>query len=168
VLATTLRVMAYNTHPDDQPPAEAFRPSTEEDVRNHLPEDDTSMQDPVALGIMFCDALDEYQDFPDVLARLVTPESLEAWGDFSEASAGLARIGQRGYGSNADRAMGDNDVAYFKIFSGVNESFRAIGDQIISAAAIVTMVWRPELGEWRVHQIGNYAKPEDVPRAWMS
>lgn len=155
--------MAYNQHPDDQPPAEAFRPSTEEDVRNHLPEDDASMQNPVSLGMMFCDALDEYQNFADVLARFVTPESLESWGDFSEASALLASIGRRAYGSNADRAMGDDDVAYFKILRGGSGSFHAVGDQIISAAAIVTMVWRPEYGEWRVHQIGNYAKPEDVP-----
>ncbi len=112
---------------------------------------------------MFCNALSDPKYFRPVLTRFVTPESLSAWGDFSAAATFLDSVQDAGYGSFAERALGDDDVAYFKILSGVTDSYQVLDEQIIAAAGVVTLVWRPELGEWRVHGIGEYLKPEDVP-----
>lgn len=156
--------MNPKTNPDE--PIDKFsnfarRITSEEEVRNVIPE--FSFQDPVAVGIMFCNALDDPQENYVVLARLATPESLPAFGDFTVA-AGMIAAGQDiGYGSHAERAVGDDDVAYFKILSGVTKSFQMLEGQIILALAVLTLVWRPEFGEWRVHGIGEGLRPEDVP-----
>lgn len=152
--------MTYNQHPDDQPPTE-WRRFTEEGEAS-LPEE--SMQNPAYVGQTFCSALEEHAEFAhDVLPRLVTPESLPSWGDFSQAAAFLNGIEDLGYGTRVNPAEGDPNVAYFKIMSGVTQSYQAIEDQILPFAGVLSMVWRPEYGEWRVHGIGQYIKPEDIP-----
>ncbi|MDI3211704.1 hypothetical protein [Arthrobacter sp. AL12] len=153
--------MSYNAHPDDQPSAQWRRFAADDEAETVMPE--FSFQDPVAVGMMFCNALDDPKEYHVALSRLATPESLLAFGDFAEASAFLASIEDPGYGSQVNRAHGDDDVAYFKILAGTTDSFQALEDQVLPFAAVVTLVWRPEFGEWRVHGIGNYIRPEDVP-----
>ena len=68
-----------------------------------------------------------------------------------------------GYGSRVQPSIGDEAVVYFNIVSGVGQSYQALEEQIISGPAVVTLVWRREFGEWRVHGIDDYLMPEDVP-----
>jgi hypothetical protein len=154
--------MTYNQHPDDQAP-EWRRITSDEEANSAMPE--FSFQDPAPVGQMFCDALKDPAHYQVALRRLVTPESLPAWGDFSEAAAFVQSLPDDvGTGTVAQRAHGDDNVAYFKIMSGVTESYQALEEQIVFLAGVVTLVWRPELGEWRVHAIGgDYTKPEYVP-----
>lgn len=56
------------------------------------------------------------------------------------------------------------DVCYFKILAGVTESYQVLDDQPVAAAAVLTLVWRPERGQWLVHSIGDYLLPEELPR----
>ena len=37
-------------------------------------------------------------------------------------------------------------------------------EQVVLAAAVVTLVWRPEFGQWMVHGLGDHIRPEDLPR----
>lgn len=159
-----MRDMTQSSQPDQ--PTDKWggfdrRVTEQEELRQVIPE--FSFQDPVAVGIMFCNALDDPAENFIALSRLATPESLPAFGDFTEASELITSIPGIGYGSRAERAVGDDNVAYFKILSGVTQSFQMLEDQILTGLAVVTLVWRAEFGEWRVHGIGDYLKPEEVP-----
>ncbi|MEZ2390868.1 hypothetical protein AB6813_15255 [bacterium RCC_150] len=160
--------MAYNDRPDDQS-SNWRRPVTNEEIRRSLPSG-PDLQDPTVVGYLFCDALGSHEEYRSALMRLVTPESVEAWGDFSEAANYFKSIPDVGFGSIADRALGDDNVAYFKLLGGVTESFQVLSDQIMIGAAVLTLVWRPEFGEWRVHGIGDPLLPERVPHGvpWVS
>lgn len=118
---------------------------------------------PVHAALTFCNALANRRRNRGALRMLVTPESLPAWGDFREAANGLADIPDWGFGTMANRAAGDDAVAYFKILSGVREDSIVLDAQVMFAAAIVTLVWRPEFGRWLVHAFGGPLLPERVP-----
>jgi hypothetical protein len=156
--------MTQNVHPDQ--PADNWgnfnrRITGEEEVGQMIPE--FSFQDPVAVGMMFCKALDDPKENFVALSRLATPESLPAFGDFTEAAELIASTQDVGYGSRAERAVGDDNVAYFKILSGITQSFQMLEEQILTGLGVVTLVWRAEFGEWRVHGIGDYLRAEEVP-----
>ncbi|MCT9624247.1 hypothetical protein HWD94_03800 [Pseudarthrobacter equi] len=155
--------MTYALHPDDQPNHDWRRSAGEDEVRGVIPE--FSFQDPVAVGLMFCNALEDPSENYDVLSRLSTPESATAFGDFTEAAHLFKAISGSKYSMRAERALGDEDIAYFRILSGQDGegSYQLLEDQIIAGAAIVTLAWRVEFGEWRVHGIGDYLRPEEVP-----
>ncbi|MBT1001186.1 hypothetical protein KIH31_01110 [Paenarthrobacter sp. DKR-5] len=160
-IAGRLRRMTYNSHPDDQPSERWRRATDDAEVASVLPQ--FSFQDPVAVGMLFCNALGDPDSNFNALSRLATPESLPAFGDFKDAAAFLASVKDAGYGSNAERAVGDDGVAYFKILSGITENFQLLEEQIMAGAGVVTLVWREEFDEWRVHSIGVPLRPEDVP-----
>ena len=102
--------------------------------------------------------------YSNALHNLVTPESLDAWGDFSEAAKGLEAIQNPGFGSRANRAHDASDVAYVKILSNIEQSYEVTEEQVVLAAAVVTLVWRPEFGQWMVHGLGDHIRPEGLPR----
>jgi hypothetical protein len=85
-----MRGMTQNLHPDDQPNRQWRRFAGEEEVQQVIPE--FSFQDPVAVGMMFCNALDDPKENFVALSRLTTPESLPAFGDFKEAANLLASV----------------------------------------------------------------------------
>jgi hypothetical protein len=153
--------MTQHLHPDDHPNHQWRRFADDEEVRAVIPE--FSFQDPVAVGMMFCNALDDPEANLVALSRLATPESLEAFGDFTEAAAFIASTPNVGYGSLANAAVGDEDVRYFKIMSGIQDSYQVLDEQIMAARGVATLVWRNEFSEWRVHGIGDYIRPEQVP-----
>ncbi|MFD1211000.1 hypothetical protein ACFQ36_02955 [Arthrobacter sp. GCM10027362] len=153
--------MTSNLPPEDQPPAEWRRFTTDGEAAAQLPE--FSFGNPLAVAMAFCHALDDHERYRPALSQLVTPESLPAWGDFSETAGFLRSLENVGYGSQVTPAVGDPDVVYFKILSGVKQSYQALEDQVMDIAAIVTLVWRPEYGRWLVHAIGDYLRPEEVP-----
>ena len=59
------------------------------------------------------------------------------------------------------------DVAYVRIMSGVPSDADALmvaGGLVPKEARIVSLVLRPELGGWRVHNFGYPQDPEVMPR----
>lgn len=143
---------------------------TEEDWRRFTsPEEvETSVREanrdePHLVASLFCEALGDPEQNQVALRALVTQESLEAWGDFSTAAEMLASIEDAGYGSKVDRAYEADDVGYFKILSGVTQSYQVQGEQFVNAAAIITLVWHRDAERWMVHSIGQQVRPEDIP-----
>jgi hypothetical protein len=96
----------------------------------------------------------------ELLRYLVTPESLPDWGDFSEAATLLAGCGMT---SRASASMDDPDVVYIKYVTDSGQSFQVQREIMIMARAVGTLVHRPKLGGWRVHAVGDYVRPEQVP-----
>jgi hypothetical protein len=92
------------------------------------------------------------------MAQLVTPESLASWGDFTAARELLEDTGMT---TKADHPAAG--VAYVKFVSDMGESLMADSDVMIMARAVATLQFRPELDQWRVHQLGEYCLPEDLP-----
>jgi hypothetical protein len=119
---------------------------------------------PLAVGELFLDAVN-HPAGPNVhaLRDLVTPESRDRWGDFSHTAAQLTGCGLT---SPAEPAPGTDQVAYVRYVINPGYNLQASGDVPITAEAIGTLVHRPELGGWKVHQIGERLSAEDVPRYW--
>ena len=147
---------------EDLPPTEWRRFTSHEEAEAALPE--PSLRDPVSVGMMFLNALEDHVRYYNALLTLTTPESHPAWGDFSNAAEMLRSIDDYGVGSMANEAVGAPDVAYIKILRGVTEPYEVVDAQPVMAAAIMTLVWRPELDRWVVHGIGDSLLPEQVPR----
>jgi len=148
---------------EDQPPVQWRRLLGPDEAPAVLPPEDPT--NPVFIGILFCNALADHHHYRVALGKLVTPESLPNWGDFSEAAALLASIEDHAYGSRTNPAQGAPDVHYFKILRNVPESYQLLDDQLLAGAAVLTLVWRPEHGRWMVHSIGDYLLPETLPRS---
>lgn len=119
--------------------------------------------DPYAVAVLFLQCLEDHHQYLNALENLITPESRNAWGDFSEAAAILASIEDYAVGSKPEPAFGDPHVCYANVLRGVTTSFEVIEEQLIMAAAAITLVWRPELlGMWRVHAFGAGTVPPDL------
>lgn len=153
--------MSSGLPPEDQPPAEWRRFATPDEAADAIPEPD--LTDPASVGVLFYQALQDPSEFQQVLAFLTTPESQSAWDDFAEAGEMLAAIEDHGIGTMVKEAQGDPSVAYAKILRGITDSYEVLDNQIINAAAVITLVWRPDFGRWMVHGIGDSILPEDVP-----
>ncbi|MEV7632000.1 hypothetical protein AB0N64_06290 [Microbacterium sp. NPDC089318] len=93
---------------------------------------------------------------------LVTPESIDEWGDFAEAldfATGPLKISS--YLELADRAP---DVAYVRLVSTEN----AYDDASTLVATWASLVWRPEIqmipeSAWRIHSLAR-VDPQNMPR----
>jgi hypothetical protein len=101
----------------------------------------------------------------ELLAVVVTPESLRAWRrDLAQVREMAAN---RGMASRADYPA--PDVAYVKLPPDPADNIRATGDTLLKDTVIVTLQRRPELSEvvdiggWRVHSIGDYVPLADLP-----
>ncbi|WP_141677859.1 hypothetical protein [Microbacterium oleivorans] len=104
----------------------------------------------------------DVEKFSDV----VTPESLAAWGDFSEAQAAVEAVQDWGMGSYPEPAADAPDVAYVKILRNEPEARQETADRVVYPALWLTLVWRPEYGMWLVHALGGRpSDPDDVPRS---
>jgi hypothetical protein len=119
---------------------------------------------PSTIALAFMSVMEDPTGWTEELRSIVTPESVDSWGDFSAAAAVVASINDWGLGSVPNAAYEAPDVAYVKILRGVTESYQQEGDDLILVPAVLTLVWRPEFGRWLVHGIGNAVRPEDVPR----
>ncbi|SOE01509.1 hypothetical protein [Blastococcus haudaquaticus] len=105
----------------------------------------------VTVAAVFWTAVTE-PDGPDleILGLVVTPESWQWWGDFARAALLLPGCGMA---SEAQPSADDPDVVYLSFLPEAGE-----GD-----AVIATLVWRPGLGGWRVHALGERVRPDHVP-----
>lgn len=100
----------------------------------------------------------------DLLQRgFITPESVDAWGDFSDT-----RTAMRGLrvGMSLLLAEGATDVAYVRI---VDTPFSTVDMRAVPARFHATLVWRPEIAvspglSWRIHGIGSPIEPDRLPR----
>lgn len=101
---------------------------------------------------------------PEEMSVTVTPESLAAWGDFSTVHEALEAIGDWGMGSYPEPAPTASDVAYVKLLPNVPEAYQQQGTAAVTVAAWITLVWRPEIGFWLVHALGNALNPAEIPR----
>jgi len=127
--------------------------------------DPAVFRDPAVVGELFMIALRDPNENANTLDFLVTPESRPRWGYFEAAYRWTQGIEGLGWGNMPLPAVGDPDVVYMAVHSGVpEEGFTQEGDDIFLGPGVVTMVWRPEVDRWMVHDIGNYVRPEEVPR----
>lgn len=96
---------------DGLEPETWIEPTTDDAALERMPtvEDVTN---PVWVGLVFIVELQRDELNVPRLRELVTPESISAWGDFTEARNLLNAIPNAGYSSAAPRAYEAIDVAY--------------------------------------------------------
>jgi len=121
-------------------------------------------EEPLLTAFTFLQGIDNRLS-RDEMSATVTPESIDAWGDFSVIRDALAEIGDWGVGSYPEPAPTASDVAYVKILANVPEVYQQQETASVAIAAWITLVWRPEAGIWLVHAFGNALDPTDVPRS---
>lgn len=94
----------------------------------------------------------------------VTPESAEAWGDYS-AARGWAKSASK-ISTTAHYGRGATDVAYVRLVF-TDEWIAPNNDT--PEHAVVTLVWRPDIEVlpglgWRIHAVGEALDPQTLPR----
>ncbi|MFC9990943.1 hypothetical protein ACFXKV_17370 [Streptomyces globisporus] len=150
---------------DDQPSGSGLVPDDDEASATADIGDLSDPRNPMATAVAFYNAV-MAEDGPDIenLRLLCTPESWGAWGDFLQV---IEMIGNRGLATRADPpSTGEADVRYAKLVSlpDPDQSVRSDGDTLV-AGKIITLQFRPSSGYWRVHGVGDYIRPEDLPPA---
>ncbi|MER6597260.1 hypothetical protein [Streptomyces parvus] len=150
---------------DDQPSGSGLVPDDNEAAATADIGDLSDPRNPMSTAVAFFNAV-MAEDGPDTdaLRQLCTPESWGAWGDFVQV---IEMIGNRGLATRADPpASGDADVRYAKLVAlpDANQSVRSDGFTLVDAK-IITLQYRPSSGYWRVHGVGDYIRPEDLPPA---
>ncbi|MFS6528306.1 hypothetical protein V8Z69_00875 [Microbacterium aurugineum] len=120
-------------------------------------------EEPLLTALAFLEGLGRELP-PSEMAITVTPESLDSWGDFSEAKLALDSIDDWGLGSYPEPSPTAPDVAYVKILAGVTEVYQVKHAALVRPAAWLSLVWRPEHGFWLVHAFGHPVEPERMPR----
>jgi hypothetical protein len=121
-----------------------------------------SPENPVAIGAAFL-SLVTAPDGPDVedLKLLVTPESWPHWGDFRSVAEMLDGCGMA---TRATPSDSDPNVVYIKYVTDHDgQLYQAQNEMMFLARAVATTVWRPELRSWRIHGVGDYLRPDEVP-----
>jgi hypothetical protein len=144
--------------PEDLPPPRV--PTS--DVAALLEAGPPGPDNPVTVAAVFWTAVTE-PDGPnlDVLSVIVTPESWRGWGTFGGPAELLLGYGMA---SEATPSVGDPDVVYITYLRDTGEETGPPSDMVlVGDIAIATLVRRPRLGGWRVHALGDYVRPEDVP-----
>lgn len=124
-------------------------------------------RDPFRIALLFLSCLagsNEDPELQDALRLLVTPESRAGFGDFRSARERLASIDRWAVGDCPVPAFQDPEVVYVKLLSGVVVSFRVESEQLVLAAAVITLVWRSQPQRWMVHAFGPPEPPSQVPR----
>lgn len=113
---------------------------------------------PVHVAAAFFNALTDGEE--EILEGLSNPESRTSWGDYSDARAAAKAIVDPGFGSVPTVSGDDADVLYVKVLSHVSQSFQSNEDAPVMAAAVITVVRRPEFdGRCFVQAIGDYWRP---------
>jgi TIR domain len=116
---------------------------------------------PYAVALAFWHAVldDDYGR----LDNLITPESRGHWDleeirDRTENSGIATGVSKPSY-----------DVAHVKVIADVISAgvpLQVEGGPMLVEARIVSLVLRPELGGWRVHEFGLPLEPDQLPRTW--
>jgi hypothetical protein len=96
------------------------------------------------------------------LELVITPESRGQW-DLADT-----RSRTEGSGIATGVYKPRYDVAYVKLISNVGdreEPIQVLRDPLPVEARIISLVYRPELGGWRVHSLGHPVDPADPSRS---
>lgn len=98
----------------------------------------------------------------DDLELVITPESRGQW-DLTDIRA---RTEDSGIATGVYKPR--YDVAYVKLISNISEEepIQVLRNPLPAEARIISLVYRPELGGWRVHGLGHPVDPTDLPRSW--
>jgi TIR domain len=98
----------------------------------------------------------------DDLELVITPESRGQW-DLADIRA---RTEDSGIATGVYKPR--YDVAYVKLISSVGdeEQIQVLRNPLPAEARIISLVYRPELGGWRVHGLGHPVDPTDLPGSW--
>ncbi len=119
-----------------------------------------SPDNPTSVALAFVGALahEDYMEHIEDLRRLCTPESVEAWGDFSEVRV---RLQDRGLGTFPEYPA--PGVAYVRLPASPRLQGRATGPVTVDSL-ILTLQQRPDIdGHWHVHSVGLPCLPEALP-----
>jgi hypothetical protein len=122
--------------------------------------DDTEPRTPFAAGWAFCLLLAKTPLPIEELQAHSTPESVPHW-DYRAAAAAFLAIEWPGFPHGAHVAEGADDVAYLPILSSVEHDATAAQ---LSQETVLSLVWRPEVGRWLVHSMGQPVLPDSMPR----
>ena len=116
---------------------------------------------PVTVAAVFWTAVTEPEGPNlDVLSIIVTPESWAGWGNFSRPAGLLADYGM----ASEATPSGDPDVVFITYLREGGTTAGAPSDMVlVGDVVIATLVRRPRLGGWRLHALGDYLRPEQVP-----
>jgi TIR domain len=97
----------------------------------------------------------------DDLELVITPESRGQW-DLADIRA---RTEDGGIATGVYKPR--YDVAYVKLISNISEEepIQVLRNPLPAEARIISLVYRPELGGWRVHGLGHPVDPTDLPRS---
>lgn len=100
------------------------------------------------------------EDDVEQLRIRVTPESVDAWGDFSEVRRAVA-----GYAPTTKPVFRAEDIADVKLVPEFDQTRMATTEIVIVGALWMTLQRRPDLdGTWFVHSVGRWPWPtEDMP-----
>jgi hypothetical protein len=115
---------------------------------------------PYAVAFAFWHAAlnENYED----LEAVITPESRGQW-DLADIRS---RTEDSGIATGVYKPR--YDVAYVKLISNVGdkeEPIQALRNPLPVEARIISLVYRPELGGWRVHGFGLPVDPTNLPRS---
>lgn len=119
----------------------------------------------LAVAFAFLAVMDQ-PDAAGLLPALVTPESLGSWERDLEDCRRM--LSDRGVASRAEYPS--PDVAYVKLPPDPGTTVRSSSASTLPGVLILMLQRRPELpdairaGGWRVHALGDYVRPEDLPR----
>jgi hypothetical protein len=98
----------------------------------------------------------------DDLELVIAPESRGQW-DLADIRS---RTEDSGIATGVYKPR--YDVAYVKLISNISEEepIQVLRNPLPAEARIISLVYRPELGGWRVHGLGHPVDPTDLPRSW--
>ncbi|MFJ8081234.1 toll/interleukin-1 receptor domain-containing protein [Streptomyces sp. NPDC096205] len=113
----------------------------------------------VALAFWYMALEDDYAS----LHTVITPESQRRW------NLGEIRSKTESGGITTGVMKPCYDVAYVRIVVEVRDEGEALvvaGGLLPTEVRVLTLVLRPELGGWRVHNFGLPGDPAEMPRTW--
>lgn len=144
----------------DQPPQSPWMHRTRRSEGGAGPAEPAgNLQDAAEVARLFCEALLDPGQFRHTLVSLVTPASREYWGDFRAAAGELRDIPDWDAAPVAEPAPENPAVAYVRIFpAGAAGTTRRSGHPV-DGVAVVTLVWRDQLGAWLVQSFCAPADP---------
>lgn len=132
-------------------------------IFDNLPNSQTDEESYIfQLTCAFTAALDDIEANRVGLGLMVTPRTRDNWGDFSEARDFLNSIADYGLASKI-HFNEEHSLATANLLSGVTENMKIEADQLIGAAAVITLVKeQTEVTEWSIFSIGDSVNPHET------
>src|SRR5665213_313665 len=82
--------------------------------------------DPFEVAFQFLEGIREPVEWAEALSMLVTPESLDDWGDFTAANEWISARPGSGLLTGIQSAFGTDDVVYVRVIADVVRPERAL------------------------------------------